>query len=102
MPMVQRAGYGGRRFLLLDLVPNSEVMRIQRYPEGSPFPSPSGPGTATVEFQLDAQPYTALNGGPEFSFSEATSVQIVCADQDEIDEYWNALIADGGEESMCG
>jgi predicted 3-demethylubiquinone-9 3-methyltransferase (glyoxalase superfamily) len=56
----------------------------------------------TVDFELDGQPYTALNGGPEFTFTEATSVQIFCTDQAEIDHYWNALTADGGEESMCG
>ena len=83
--------------------PNSRVTRIQPYPEGSPFPAPFGPGTAmTVDFELDGQPYTALNGGPEFTFSEATSMQIFCADQDEIDHYWDRLTADGGEESMCG
>lgn len=85
------------------IFPNSKVGRIQRYPEGSPFPAPFEPGTAmTVEFQLDGQPYTALNGGPDFTFSEATSVQVMCADQEEIDYYWDALLADGGEESMCG
>ncbi len=83
--------------------PNSRVTRVQPYPEGSPFPAPFGPGTAmTVDFELDGQPYSALNGGPEFTFSEATSMQIFCADQDEIDHYWDGLTADGGEESMCG
>ena len=83
--------------------PNSRVTRVQPYPEGSPFPAPFGPGTAmTVDFELDGQPYTALNGGPEFTFSEATSMQIFCADQNEIDHYWDGLTADGGEESMCG
>jgi len=83
--------------------PNSRVTRVQPYPEGSPFPAPFGPGTAmTVDFELDGQPYSALNGGPEFTFSEATSMQVLCADQDEIDRYWDGLTADGGEESMCG
>ena len=83
--------------------PNSRVTRVQPYPEGSPFPAPFGPGTAmTVDFELDGQPYSALNGGPEFTFSEATSMQVFCADQEEIDHYWDGLTADGGEESMCG
>ena len=83
--------------------PNSKVTHVQRYPEGSPFPAPFPAGTAmTVEFELDGRPYTALNGGPEFTFSEATSVQVMCADQDEIDHYWSALTADGGEASVCG
>ena len=66
----------------------------------------AGPRTAemvlTVEFELDGHPFTALNGGPEFSFSEAVSFQIDCADQAEVDRYWEALTADGGQESMCG
>ncbi len=85
------------------IFPNSRITRVQPYLPNSPFPAPFAPGTAmTVEFELDGQPYTALNGGPEFTFSEATSLQIFCADQDEIDHYWDALIADGGAESMCG
>ena len=53
--------------------PNSRVTHVQRYPEGNPFPAPFEPGTAmTVEFELDGRAYTALNGGPEFTFSEAT------------------------------
>lgn len=55
----------------------------------------------TVDFELDGQRYVALNGGPEFSFTEAVSFQIDCADQDEVDHYWNAL-TEGGEESQCG
>ncbi len=83
--------------------PDSQVVRVQRYPEGSPFPVPFEPGAVmAVEFELDGQPFTALNGGPEFTFSEATSMQIMCADQSEVDHYWNALTAGGGEESMCG
>ncbi len=54
--------------------PNSAVTHVQRSPEGSPFPAPFPAGTAmTVEFELDGRPFTALNGGPEFAFSEATS-----------------------------
>jgi len=55
----------------------------------------------TVDFVLDGQDYTAINGGPEFRFDEAISLLINCADQDEVDYYWNALVA-GGEESQCG
>ena len=87
----------------VSVFPNSRVLRIQRYPEEHPFPTRFPAGTAmTVDFVLDGQRYTALNGGPEFRFSEATSVQIMCADQAELDHYWEALTADGGEESMCG
>lgn len=56
---------------------------------------------ATGEFTLDGRPYTALNGGPQFTFSEAVSFQIMCADQAEVDHYWDRL-TEGGSESMCG
>ena len=55
----------------------------------------------TVEFELDGQRYTALNGGPEFTFDEAISFQIDCADQEEADHYWYALYKEG-QESQCG
>ena len=82
--------------------PNSRVTRVQPYPEGSPFPAPFAAGTAmTVTFELDGQKFVALNGGPEFTFNEAISFQIDCADQDEVDGYWSAL-TEGGEEGPCG
>ncbi|WP_137874650.1 VOC family protein [Rhodococcus sp. Q] len=78
---------------------DSSIGEISRYGEGMPKPA----GTAmTVEFTLNGQTFTALNGGPEFAFSEAISFQVDCADQAEVDEYWAALTADGGEESQCG
>ena len=55
----------------------------------------------TVDFVLDGQPYTAINGGPQFTFDEAISLLINCADQEEIDYYWDKL-SDGGEEGQCG
>ncbi|RKS08760.1 putative 3-demethylubiquinone-9 3-methyltransferase (glyoxalase superfamily) [Nocardiopsis sp. Huas11] len=55
----------------------------------------------TVEFELDGQAFTALNGGPEFTFDEAVSFQISCADQKEVDHYWERL-TEGGQESQCG
>ncbi|MGW0043067.1 VOC family protein [Rhodococcus sp. NPDC003348] len=78
---------------------NSSIGEISRYGEGMPKPA----GTAmTVAFTLNGQDFTALNGGPEFSFTEAISFQVDCADQAEVDEYWDALTADGGQESQCG
>jgi predicted 3-demethylubiquinone-9 3-methyltransferase (glyoxalase superfamily) len=56
----------------------------------------------TVEFELDGLRFVAINGGPEFTFSEAVSFQIECADQEEIDRYWSLLCADGGSEGPCG
>src|SRR5688572_6630676 len=55
-----------------------------------------------VEFELDGQRFTALNGGPEFKHSEAISFQIACETQEDVDYYWDKLTADGGEESVCG
>jgi predicted 3-demethylubiquinone-9 3-methyltransferase (glyoxalase superfamily) len=87
----------------VSVFPSSRVGAIERYPEDNPFPSNFPPGTAlTVEFELDGQPYVGLNGGPEFTFSEAISFQIMCQDQEEIDHYWDTLSSDGGEEGPCG
>jgi predicted 3-demethylubiquinone-9 3-methyltransferase (glyoxalase superfamily) len=55
-----------------------------------------------VNFQLDGQDFMALNAGPHHKFNEAISMFVSCEDQAEVDYYWNKLIADGGEESMCG
>lgn len=55
-----------------------------------------------VNFEMFGQEFIALNGGPQFKFSEAFSIQIPCKNQEEIDHYWQTLISDGGEESQCG
>ncbi|MET8829256.1 VOC family protein [Streptomyces sp. NPDC004610] len=78
---------------------NASLGGITRYGEGAPFPA----GTVlTVDFTLNGQRFVALNGGPQYSFTEAISFQIPCADQDEIDHYWTALTEDGGEPGPCG
>ncbi|MCB0876175.1 MAG: VOC family protein [Solirubrobacterales bacterium] len=77
---------------------NSKVTAIRRYPEGSPGPAGE---VMTVEFELDGVPFIAINGGPQFSFSEAVSFMVTCEDQAEIDYFWEKL-TDGGEESQCG
>ena len=78
--------------------PRSRIVSVSHYPDGAGERA----GTVlSVEFELDGQQYVALNAGPEFTFSEAISFQIPCADQDEVDHYWNAL-TEGGEESRCG
>jgi predicted 3-demethylubiquinone-9 3-methyltransferase (glyoxalase superfamily) len=83
----------------VSVFPNSQVTNVTYYGEAGPRPA----GTVlTVDFVLDGQEYTAINGGPEFTFDEAISLLINCADQDEVDYYWKALTADGGEESQCG
>jgi predicted 3-demethylubiquinone-9 3-methyltransferase (glyoxalase superfamily) len=81
------------------LFPDSEITGVSRYGEGGPRPEGS---VMTVQFTLDGHPYTALNGGPDYTLDEAFSLQIVCADQKEVDRYWEALTADGGEEGRCG
>ena len=81
------------------LFPNSELTSVTHFGEGGPRPAGS---VMTVEFTLDGRSYTALNGGPEYALDEAFSLQIVCADQAEVDRYWEALTADGGEEGRCG
>lgn len=82
------------------LFPNSRLLSTTLAPEGTP--DPSAGGVLTVEFELDGVRFTGLNGGPLFPFTEAVSFVIDCADQAEVDRYWEALLADGGEESQCG
>jgi predicted 3-demethylubiquinone-9 3-methyltransferase (glyoxalase superfamily) len=78
---------------------NSRILKIARYPEGAPAPK----GTVMiVDFELDGQRFTALNGGPHFKFTEAISLLVHCNSQEEIDYYWEKLTADGGQESQCG
>jgi predicted 3-demethylubiquinone-9 3-methyltransferase (glyoxalase superfamily) len=81
------------------IFPNSKVTEVSYY--GKDQPGREG-SVLTVNFLLDGQEFTAINGGPQFTFSEAISFLINCADQDEIDFYWDRLTADGGEESQCG
>jgi predicted 3-demethylubiquinone-9 3-methyltransferase (glyoxalase superfamily) len=78
--------------------PNSKITEIARY--GSAGPRPEG-SVMTVAFELDGRPFMALNGGPQYTFSEAISFVVDCKDQDEVDAYWSAL-SDGGEEGPCG
>lgn len=83
----------------VSVFPNSRITAVDRYGEAGPRPA----GTVlTAGFELDGKPFLALNGGPEFTFSEAVSMQVFCADQDEVDHYWTSLTADGGTESQCG
>ena len=77
---------------------NSRIVEVSRY--GSAGPRPEGM-VMVVSFELDGQPFVALNGGPEFTFDEAISFQVNCESQEEVDEFWTKLSA-GGEESVCG
>jgi predicted 3-demethylubiquinone-9 3-methyltransferase (glyoxalase superfamily) len=78
--------------------PGSRIVEVQHY-------GPAGPReeglVMVVSFELDGTPFMALNGGPEFSFSEAISFEVECVDQEEVDRYWTTL-SDGGREGPCG
>src|SRR5262245_56909860 len=83
----------------VSVFPNSKITNVTYYGEAGPRPA----GTVlTVDFVLDGQRFTALNGGPHFKFDEAVSFLITCADQDEVDYYCAKLTEGGGEESQCG
>jgi len=83
--------------------PNSRIKNVSRYSEAGKEFHKREPGTAmTVHFELDNQPFTALNGGPQFKFTEAISLMINCKDQTEVDYYWEKLTSDGGKPSDCG
>ena len=82
----------------VSVFPNSRIRSVSYYGEAGPRPAGM---VLTVDFVLDGQGFTAINGGPDFTFDEAVSLLINCADQDEIDYYWNALSA-GGQEGPCG
>jgi predicted 3-demethylubiquinone-9 3-methyltransferase (glyoxalase superfamily) len=84
--------------LYTSVFPNSKIVEIARY--GSAGPRPEGT-VMTVLFELDGQRFLALNGGPDFTFSEAVSFQVDCKDQEEVDHYWNKL-SEGGEQGPCG
>jgi len=84
---------------------DSKVGKILRYSEETAKVSQSGrpPGSVlTVEFEIEGQKFTALNGGPQFKFNESVSFVVNCETQEEVDYYWEKLTADGGEESACG
>lgn len=83
----------------VSVFPNSAITNVTHY--GSSGPRAAGE-VLTVDFQLDGQAFTAINAGPEFQFDEAISLLIECADQAEIDRYWNTFVGDGGQESRCG
>jgi predicted 3-demethylubiquinone-9 3-methyltransferase (glyoxalase superfamily) len=77
---------------------NSKVISVARYGDAGPGPKGS---VMTANFLLDGQEFVALNGGPQFKFTEAISFVVNCETQQEVDEFWEKL-SEGGEESMCG
>lgn len=81
------------------LFKDSRVIATALYPENGPGPAGE---VMTVEFELAGQRFVAINGGPQFPFTEAMSLQVDCEDQAEIDYFWDALVGNGGAESQCG
>ncbi|MEZ5124767.1 MAG: VOC family protein [Thermoleophilia bacterium] len=90
--------------LYTSIFPNSRLTAVTRYSEAGQEYHRRRPGSVmVVEFELDGQRFTALNGGPLFTFSEAISLMIFCETQDEIDHYWEKLGADGDPAAQqCG
>lgn len=86
------------------IFPNSRIVSLTRYTEaGTDIHGRPDGSVMTVSFELDGQPFTALNGGPVFHFTEAVSLQIDCADQAEVDHYWHKLGAGGDPQAQqCG
>jgi predicted 3-demethylubiquinone-9 3-methyltransferase (glyoxalase superfamily) len=78
--------------------PNSKITNVSRY--GSDGPRPEGTAM-TVAFELEGQAFVALNGGPQFKFTEAVSFLVNCETQEQVDAYWSKL-SEGGEEGPCG
>ena len=86
--------------LYTTIFPDSRILSVDR----APADTPSGPKdmVLTVNFSIAGQAFIALNGGPDFKFNESISLSIDCDDQAQVDRYWDALIAGGGEPSVCG
>jgi predicted 3-demethylubiquinone-9 3-methyltransferase (glyoxalase superfamily) len=83
----------------VSIFPNSKIVNVTHYTE---VDGDRAGTVLTVDFELDGQLHTAINGGPQFTFDEAVSLLVEVHDQEELDRYWDALLAGGGEESMCG
>ena len=79
--------------------PGSKIVSTSYYPTDAQRPEGS---VLTVEFELFGQPFVALNGGPQYTHSPAISFQVFCDTQEELDRLWDALVSNGGAESMCG
>ncbi|MGA0601158.1 VOC family protein [Caulobacter sp. KR2-114] len=84
----------------VSVFPNSRITAVARYGPGSPGGAEGS--VMTIAFELDGQPFNALNGGPIFQFSEAVSFVIDCETQAEVDHYWKALGEEGGQPGQCG
>ena len=81
---------------------NAKLGAVSRYGKGFEKMGKQAGDVMVVEFELEGQKFTALNGGPIFKFNESVSLQIFCDTQEDIDHYWDNLTKDGGQESQCG
>ncbi|HET7110500.1 MAG TPA: VOC family protein, partial [Gemmatimonadales bacterium] len=88
----------------ISIFPNSKIVSVARYGEAGKETHGRPPGSVmVVEFELNGQPFTALNGGPVFTFNEAVSFQLYCETQEELDRYWEKLGAGGDPKAqVCG
>jgi len=84
------------------IFPNSKITRLTHYPDlGPKSPFKTG-GVMTVEFTLDGRAFTALNGGPQFTFTQGISIAVLCDTQQQVDEYWDRFVAAGATPVACG
>jgi predicted 3-demethylubiquinone-9 3-methyltransferase (glyoxalase superfamily) len=87
----------------VEIFDDARLGQVMRYGEATKEVSSKEPGSVmTISWTIGDQEFVGINGGPQFTFSEAVSFQIDCEDQAEIDRYWESLTADGGEEGPCG
>lgn len=87
----------------VSVFPNSKMGKIAYYPDtGQDIHKMKAGAVLTAEFEINGQPFVALNAGPKFKFSEAISFQLFCETQKEIDYFWDKLHEGGGEEGPCG
>ena len=83
----------------IDVLGGGRVLSTTRYPEGAPGPAGE---VMSVDFEVAGMRMVGINGGPQFPFTEAVSLQVDCADQAEVDRLWGRFIGDGGQEGQCG
>ncbi|MGY1856287.1 VOC family protein [Modestobacter sp. SYSU DS0290] len=83
----------------IDVFGDGRIVSTARYPEGAPGPAGA---VMSVEFEVAGIRLDGINGGPQFPFTEAVSLQVNCADQAEVDRLWDRFVGDGGTESQCG
>jgi predicted 3-demethylubiquinone-9 3-methyltransferase (glyoxalase superfamily) len=82
---------------------NARIVSVSRFPDaGKEIHGKEAGSVMVVDFEIEGQTFTALNGGPQFTFDEAVSFQVMCDTQDEVDYYWSRLTSDGGAEGPCG